>query len=199
MTPPSFDLLLPQGERVPLDGTVTIGRAPANDVQLEDPAVSRRHAQISVGPAGPRVQDSGSSSGTWVDGARITKPKPIDDGGRIRVGDSELIVERRRSDAEAGRTVIVPVGASRALPSADFGGDAAASTRFGERPRLRSGYALKRLDASEGSRRWILKDLRGGRFMRFSDPDAAIVKLVDGRRSLADLVRDAEDLDPAGG
>src|SRR4051812_33571455 len=148
----SFDLLLPHGERVPLRDALTIGRAPDNAVRLSDSSVSRRHARISLGRDGPRIEDVGSSSGTWVDGERLEGPLPVGDGARIRVGNSELVVERRRADIEAGHTVIVPVGASAALPSATGSGDPA-STRFGERPRLRSGYALKRLDASEGARR----------------------------------------------
>ncbi|MEA2484704.1 MAG: putative peptide zinc metalloprotease protein [Thermoleophilaceae bacterium] len=195
----SFELLLPDGVRVPLNRTVTIGRAPTNVVCLKDPAVSRRHARIDLDGGRPRVEDAGSSSGTWVDGARIERPRVIGDGARVRVGDSYLILERRRAATEAGRTIVVPEGASAALPIAGDGSDSAASTRFGTRPRLRSGYALKRLDASEGVRRWILKDLRGGAFVRLSDADAALVQRIDGQRSLADLVREAEELGGADG
>src|SRR6476660_5130570 len=155
MSRDSFDLILPHGERVPLDTPVTIGRAPGNVVVLADPAVSRRHAQIAVDHGRVRVEDVGSSSGTWINGARVTRPRVVGDGARFRVGDSELIVERRRPDAEAGRTVWVPVDS-----------EMTAATRFGDRPRLRSGYALKRLDRSEGVRRWVLKDLRAGAFVR---------------------------------
>ena len=183
MDPVSFDIVLPHGERVPLDGVVTIGRAPGNVVRLDDPAVSRRHAQISVDEGRPRVEDAGSSAGTWVNGARLSRPRAVGDGARVRVGDSELIVERRRSETEAGRTVLVPVAS-----------EMTASTRFGTQPRLRSGYALKRLDSSEGARRWVLKDLRAGAFVRLSDGDAALVQLIDGRRSLAELARASEEL-----
>jgi putative peptide zinc metalloprotease protein len=189
----SFDLLLPTGQRVPVSGDITIGRAPGNTIQLADPSVSRCHARISLGGGGPCVEDSGSGSGTWIDGARLAGSTVVGDGARIRVGNSELVIERRRGLAEAGRTVIVPVGASAAMPSAGLA-DGAASARIGLRPRLRSGYALKRLDSSEGQRRWVLKDLRDGRFTRLSDEDAALVALVDGRRTLDELARSAEQL-----
>src|SRR3954465_3617726 len=182
MDPTSFELLLPSGERVPLTGIVTIGRAPGNVVQLDDRTVSRHHATILVHEGGPSVDDAGSSHGTWVNGSRLTRPRVVGDGDGIRVGDSELVVERRRTEAEAGRTVLVPLAS-----------ETSASGRFGTQPRLRSGYALKRLDSSEGLRRWVLKDLREGAFVRFSDADAALVQLIDGRRSLADLARDAEE------
>ena len=47
-------------------------------------------------------------------------------------------------------------------------------------PRVRSGYALKRLDATEGSKRWVLKDLNRGTFLRLSDNDARLFELFDG-------------------
>jgi putative peptide zinc metalloprotease protein len=81
--------------------------------------------------------------------------------------------------------MVVPASATVALPGAT------ASTRFGEHPRLRSGHALKRLDASEGVRRWVLKDLVSGTFVRMSDDDARLVQLMDGR-SLSQLVRESE-------
>jgi putative peptide zinc metalloprotease protein len=67
-----------------------------------------------------------------------------------------------------------------------------ARTRIGSRPRLRSGHAFKRLEAGEGAQRWLLKNLRTGDFVRLGDDDASLLRLVDGRRSLADLVREAE-------
>jgi Zn-dependent protease len=194
-----FDLLLPYGERVPLEGAVTIGRDPGNVVQLEDPAVSRQHVRITMDNGRPCVEDVKSSYGTWVNGSRMGRRRVVGDGDRIHVGDTELIVERRRAETEAGRTIVVPAGVSAALPKVSGDAEDPASTRFGDRPRLRSGYALKRLDSSEGARRWILKDLRSGAFVRLSDADAALVRLIDGRRPLADLVRAAEDLDGSDG
>src|SRR6185503_17419688 len=66
-------------------------------------------------------------------------------------------------------------------------------------PRVRSGYALKRLDASEGNRRWILRDLEDGTFLRLSDTDAQLFEQLDGTHSLADLIADAEARLGAGG
>ena len=82
----------------------------------------------------------------------MTGPSPLRDGAKIRLGDAELRVERRRDAAEAGRTMFVPAGATGFMPS--IGGS---GTQFGMRPRVRSGYALKRLDASEGRQRWVLE------------------------------------------
>ena len=89
----------------------------------------------------------------------MTGPSPLHDGARIRLGDFELRVERRRDAAEAGRTIVVRPGASLLVPAVGIADTTGSATQFGMKPRVRSGYALKRLDASEGSKRWVLRDL----------------------------------------
>ena len=178
-----------EATRVPLVEEVTIGRAPGATVVLGDPSVSRWHARISDGAV---LSDAGSSHGTWLDGVRVTGPVALRDGAKIRLGDQELRVERRRDASEAGRTIVVRPGASLVVPAAGEPDVAAPGTQFGMRPRVRSGYALKRLEAAEGARRWVLKDLRSNRFLRLSDNDAQLFERLDGEHSLADLIGEAE-------
>jgi putative peptide zinc metalloprotease protein len=186
-----LELVLSGGERVPLVDDVVIGRSPGSTLRLDDPSVSRTHARISADEA--RIEDAGSSHGTWVDGAMLDAPAPLRDGMRIRIGDQELTIERRREGAEAGRTIVVRPGASLVVGSVGAGaGVAAQATQFGVRPRMRSGYALKRMDADEGPRRWVLRDLSRDGYLRLSDNDAQLLELLDGTRSLVDLIGEAE-------
>jgi putative peptide zinc metalloprotease protein len=187
-----LELVLAGGERVPLVGDILIGRAAGCTLQLADPSVSRRHARISADNGAPaRIEDAGSSHGTYLDGRRLTGPTALHDGVRIELGDQELVVERRRSESEAGRTIVVRPGASLVVPA--LGAPAQASaTEFGLRPRVRSGYALKRLEADEGRRRWVLRDLQRDDFLRLSDNDAQLLALLDGSRDLRDLIAEAE-------
>jgi putative peptide zinc metalloprotease protein len=179
MTEEAYDVVLSDRTRVPVRGTITLGRDPGSTIALADRTVSRRHARITVAGGAPVLADAGSSHGTWVDGRRVGEPVELRDGAVIRLGDQELVVERRRRDSEAGLTIVVP---DRPAPS-----DAAPG------PRLRSGYALKRLEASEGPNRWILRDLRSDKFRRLSDDDGRLLELLDGRRSVVELMRAAED------
>jgi putative peptide zinc metalloprotease protein len=181
--------VLADATRVPVVSEMTIGRAVGSTVVLSDPSVSRTHARISAGAV---LEDAGSSHGTWIDGVRVTGPMPLRDGAKIKLGDQELMVERRRDAAEAGRTIVVRPGASLVVPAAGQPDVTGTATQFGMRPRLRSGYALKRLEASEGSRRWVLRDLDSGTFLRFSDNDAHLLELLDGDHSLVDLIAEAE-------
>jgi putative peptide zinc metalloprotease protein len=199
--PDAFDLVLADGTQVPIVHELTIGRAPGNGLQLADPTVSRVHARLTPERGGAVVvSDEGSSYGTWVDGLRITSPQSLRDGSRIKLGDQELVLRRRRAGDESGYTIVVPAGASVVAPAT--GGPRSVSqaqTRFGSHPRLRGGYALKRLEAGEGKERWLLKDLLRGGFVRLNEEDADLLRLVDGRHSIADLVREAERLLGAAG
>src|SRR3954454_16675165 len=173
-----LELVLPDGGHVPLAGTLTIGRGPQSGVRLDDPSVSRAHARVSAAPGtAPLLEDTGSTYGTWLDGERVSGPRELRDGDRLRVGDQLLTVERRRQESEAGRTMYVGPGPT--------------GTRFIERPRLRPGLALNRLEAAEGAKRWVLRDPRGGD-LRFGDEDAELAGLLDGSRSLAELVAETE-------
>ena len=191
-----FDLVLGDRSRIPIVADLTLGRASGNTVQLVDLSVSRHHALITPGGgngAVPMLEDRGSSHGTWLDGSQVHGAQALHDGSRIQLGNQEVRVERRRSDAESGRTIVVPTGASLVLSAAREPVTVETpSTRFGVRPRLRSGYALKRLASSEGTNRWILKRLESGRFLQFSDANAELLQLLDGNHSLQDLVSEAE-------
>jgi putative peptide zinc metalloprotease protein len=196
-----LELVLADETRVPLVGDMTIGRAPSSSVVLADPTVSREHARISPGGngRGVRIEDAGSSAGTLVDGVAITSATLLQDGNQVQIGGQTLRVERRRNEAEAGRTIVVKPGASLLVPSIGPPGVESAATQFGMKPRVRSGYALKRLDASEGTKRWVLKDLNRNTFLRLSDNDAHLFELLDGTHSLSDLIGIAEQrFGPAG-
>ena len=79
-------------EAVPLEGVaVTIGRGDSNDICLDDPAVSRRHAVIEKLAAGWSIQDVGSLNGTFVNGAMLERPRPLYSGDEIVIGDTQLI------------------------------------------------------------------------------------------------------------
>src|SRR2546425_4121530 len=146
-------LVLPDGSRIPLAEQVTIGRASDNTVRLSDPTVSRHHARISPTTRGAMIEDAGSTSGTWLDGRRISAPAPLRDGTKIAVGRLGFVVEGPRPLEAAGLTIQALAGASVYMPAAGAG------------PRLRSGWALKRLDSSEGRKRWVLKSLRSSEFV----------------------------------
>lgn len=70
--------------------TLTIGRSPDNDLVLDRPGVSRRHARIERRGEGFLIQDLNSGNGTLVGGVKVEK-QLLADGDAIRIGDARLI------------------------------------------------------------------------------------------------------------
>lgn len=77
---------------------VVLGRGSECDLRIDDPGVSRRHAEIRVHGTGPDAQlivvDLGSTNGTVVDGVRTPQGK-LYDGSRIVLGSTIVDVHRR--------------------------------------------------------------------------------------------------------
>ena len=68
-----------QGQDVhvkPVDGNLSIGRLPENDLALALPGVSRRHAEIQQTETGLVIVDLDSEKGTFVAGNRLLPGQP---------------------------------------------------------------------------------------------------------------------------
>jgi len=81
------------------DTTVSVGSSQDNHVILDDQAVSRYHLELSRGDVGIIVRDLGSLNGTIVNGVRVVEALLVP-GTRIRLGESELLVEDGEAVAE---------------------------------------------------------------------------------------------------
>lgn len=78
------------GRELPVDDQpITIGRAPDNVVDFEDPDVSVYHAAILALPTGYVLQDNGSTNGTSVNGHSIER-HVLADGDTIDIGTHQL-------------------------------------------------------------------------------------------------------------
>lgn len=67
-----------------------IGRTPANQVHLDKPAVSRRHAQIALCDEGWVLKDLQSENGSYVNGERVIE-RLLADGDHVQIGTVRLI------------------------------------------------------------------------------------------------------------
>lgn len=83
------------GRRRPINPPgVVLGRGTDADIQINDPGVSRRHAEIRLmpeGPGGVRVVlvDLGSTNGTLVNGRRAAEAE-LTDGSTVRIGNTTM-------------------------------------------------------------------------------------------------------------
>ena len=72
-------------------GTTTMGRSPQCHVTLEDPLVSREHAQIVIGDDGAYCEDLKSRNGVKLNGVAVRGRTKLSDRDRIRIGTHELV------------------------------------------------------------------------------------------------------------
>ena len=75
-------------------GPWSVGRSQENDIVINDPNVSRRHAKISRADNGFVVEDLGSTNGTLLDGAPIDRER-IEGGDELTFGQSTARFIRR--------------------------------------------------------------------------------------------------------
>ena len=80
-----------RGGSVPLtDNGVLIGRNPECTLVLSDDFASGRHARIYRDGDGWLIDDLGSTNGTYVGGERIGQGMPLNEGARVRIGQTVL-------------------------------------------------------------------------------------------------------------
>ncbi|RCK68405.1 DUF2662 domain-containing protein [Desertihabitans brevis] len=74
---------------------LVIGRGTEADLRINDPGISRRHAQIVVRGSGPdlsiEINDLGSTNGIVVNGQRV-RTAPLQAGSRIEMGNTRMLV-----------------------------------------------------------------------------------------------------------
>lgn len=103
----------PRAHVGPLDaGEYRIGRAPENEIQLIDIAVSRQHARLAVIDGRWCLRDLGSTQGTTLNAARLVPEQdvPLAAEDRLRIGPWTFVVRMARAPDE-------PVPASLHRPS----------------------------------------------------------------------------------
>jgi hypothetical protein len=101
---------------------ISIGRHPEAMVRLDDPAISSRHAELSLEGGLFRLRDLGSRTGTRINGAPVLPRQPVEAGDQIAIGPFRLratLCEENPIEASAadGRSApSVPPTTSRPPP-----------------------------------------------------------------------------------
>ena len=102
---------LREGDSFDLTERITIiGRAPLNDIILDDPSVSRRHASIRLDYRGCWIADLESRSGTFVNGKRLSdESRKLRDSDRIEFGrtsQTQLVFVEAETKTDAPRLIV---------------------------------------------------------------------------------------------
>jgi pSer/pThr/pTyr-binding forkhead associated (FHA) protein len=80
---------------------IVIGRGSEADLRINDPGISRQHAQIaiSIGDQGTivAIRDLGSTNGVILDGQRVETARVLD-GSQIKLGNTSIVIRISESD-----------------------------------------------------------------------------------------------------
>ena len=90
------------GERYPLGPETTlIGRGADVDLRIDDPGVSRHHAQVSMTNEGTMLRDLQSTNGVYVDGERVAGAS-LREGNRVQLGSTVIVFHDAATDVGEG-------------------------------------------------------------------------------------------------
>lgn len=97
-----------QTAEVPISAGIIIGRAPSVQIQLDDPKLSARHAQIEINAKGQFIlKDLGSTNGIRVNDQRVPQVE-LEPGARFRMGYTEFAVDEVKAQSKAKETEAPP-------------------------------------------------------------------------------------------
>jgi len=96
---------------------ITIGRSARNDLCIPDPFASRVHAEVRREGDEYVLQDLGSANGTLYNGATVEGAIHLTAGGRIQIGETEIIFDDGTFNSGMGATMITD-NSEASLPEA---------------------------------------------------------------------------------
>src|SRR6266516_6266535 len=85
---------------------ITIGRSARNDLCIPDPFASRVHVEVRREGDEYFLQDLGSANGTLYNGVTVQCGTPLNPGGRIQIGETEMIFDDGTYNSSMGATMI---------------------------------------------------------------------------------------------
>jgi serine phosphatase RsbU (regulator of sigma subunit) len=96
---------------------ITLGRSARNDLCIPDPFASRVHAEVRREGEEYYLQDLGSANGTLYNGGAVEGTVPLTSGGRIQIGETEIVFDDGTYHSSMGATMITD-NSSTSLPEA---------------------------------------------------------------------------------
>jgi two-component system, NtrC family, response regulator AtoC len=104
---------------LPKEGVVVLGRSPVADIPVDDPHVSRRHAQLHLGDQ-IEIEDLAGRNGTFVRGERLPTRQRVSlaPGEAVELGQSIVVLQLRHG-----------AGAQRPALPEGLGSDVASALR----------------------------------------------------------------------
>jgi len=175
------------------EDSASVGRGPSNDIQIDDPSVSKRHAMIFKTPKGYAIEDLRSQNGTWIDGNLIASSKKIkiENGVPISIGNVLVSVEKS-----------LPRGFASALACIDLKGSATEcdgksmlnDTLMTNRRRLQQIFEISKSMTQSLDLKEVYEKILDSLFLHFQKLEVGAILLQDENsgslRQVATKIRD---------
>jgi serine phosphatase RsbU (regulator of sigma subunit)/pSer/pThr/pTyr-binding forkhead associated (FHA) protein len=110
---------------------ITIGRSARNDLCIPDPFASRVHAEVRREGDQYFLQDLGSANGTLYNGAPVEAVVTLAPGGRIQIGETEIVFDDVGAGAGLNATMITDPNIIGPVPEATIAMNSADRTTSG--------------------------------------------------------------------
>ena len=129
---------------------ISLGRKPDNNIQVDNLAVSGKHALVITMLDDSFLEDLGSTNGTYVNG-KLIKKHALRDGDVVGIGKHELkyVNEHATADEDFEKTMIIRPGSANAAKAAAESAVAEGGTPVSAPPRP-SGMLLGKLRVLDG-------------------------------------------------
>jgi len=85
------------GIPISIEGVMTVGRDPENDICLTDPHISLRHCQLEKRPHGIFIRDLKSRNGVRLNGLRIAEGQ-LTPGTEVQIGSTDFVFQTQQPD-----------------------------------------------------------------------------------------------------
>lgn len=106
------------GTEYPLEKTeLILGRDMGNDLVINDPEVSRRHLRFVLEGVTYRIEDLGSTNGTFIHGQRLSAPVILRPGDIITLGE-KVVLRYEVATSDPNATVAVQRGMNQGTQAA---------------------------------------------------------------------------------
>ena len=169
---------------------VVIGRHPGCDIVIEEPAVSRQHAAVTLVGGRLHVEDLQSRNGTTLNGRPLTARQPLAHGDELNICGRRLVFSTTsrparpsaaRHDAEEVVDLDVAAGQASMILSQMDVPRAAADEPLGQHAeaKLRALIGLNRAIGASLSLEEVLPRMLGGLLEVFPQAERGFVLLVD--------------------
>ncbi len=154
-----------------------MGRGTENDIQVEDPSVSRNHLRISCTQGRYLIEDLESYNGTLVEGKPIPagRAHEVAEGHIICIGDTSLVLGGpcEHEGPTAGYAIYLTG------PEEEGKGDGLKTTRVASRRQLETICELSTLMMESLDLQALCEKLMDGLFVWFKRIDSGVILLMD--------------------